>query len=252
MPHRRQLAATMAFLALASLMLAAPSLVSAQAASTPVAGTPVSGVNGGLQHAVNRNYAAPGFAAMAKAAMSGTPIAATPGMEMATPGAMTASPVASPTAGATLVTASAFIFQYQTSDQAKSAFADSGSIYDAFSKTFTAQTKITLDKDSVTGVGAGANAWTGSGEYEGVTLSVYAIITYDRSDLYFTVLVAKGSSVKDATVNFTKSLIAVPAGTGEGTYNKNGTSTGGLWDKLPKKGDPILQGLVPINDMVIQ
>lgn len=234
----------MTILVLTSLMLAAPTLVAAQAASTPMAG-----MNAGLQQAVNRNYAAPGIASMAMAAMSGTPMA-TPSMAMASPVPATASPVASPTTGAALQTASGFIFQYQTGDQAKNAFAsDSETIFDAFNKRFTAQTKITLAKDSVTGVGNAANAWSGSGQVEGVTLSVFAIVTYYRNDVYFTVLVAKGSNAKDATVSFTKALIAVPAGGGTGTFNKNGTSTGGLWDKFPKKGDPVLQGMEPINDM---
>lgn len=38
-------------------------------------------------------------------------------------------------------------------------------------------------------------------------------------------------------------------GTGHGTFRQDGTSTGGLWDKFPAAGDPVLPGLKPVNDM---
>lgn len=48
---------------------------------------------------------------------------------------------------------------------------------------------------------------------------------------------------------FTQALIAKPAGTGQVTFRQDGTSTGGLWDKFPAVGDPVLPELKPVNDM---
>ena len=44
-------------------------------------------------------------------------------------------------------------------------------------------------------------------------------------------------------------MTGAKAGSGDGEYDESGAFlTGGLWDKLPAKGDAVLNGLVPEED----
>jgi hypothetical protein len=56
----------------------------------------------------------------------------------------------------------------------------------------------------------------------------------------------------DAALAFARELsravIEANAGTGEGSYSGVGTSTGGIWDKLPTTGDEVLDGLESLSD----
>lgn len=236
--HTRILAFATAFV-FAMAFLAAPMAAGAQSPSTPAAGP-----NVGLQQAVNRNYANSAIAPVAKETMGGTPVS--------TPGMMEASPVASPGSMGGLQTASGFIFQYGTAEQAAADFkSGSDQIITSFNDAFSKQTGITLKPTGIEGVGNAAKAWSGSGNV-GVTLRVFAIVAQKDNYMYFTVLVSKDSNVQDVTVNFTKALIDNKASEGKGEFKKDGTSSGGLWDKFPKAGDEVLQGVKPINDMQIK
>lgn len=218
------------------MFLAGPVAAYAQGAGTPSAG------GDGLQQTVSRNYGTDATAPVVDQALSGTP--------GATPDMTTASPAASPVAGGGLQTASGFIFQYQTADQASAAFASSSEqIITAFNDQFKALTGITVEPTTIDGVGNAANAWSGSGTLGGATLTVFAIVAQQDTYLYFTILVAKDSDAQDSTVAFMNALIANPAGEGQGDFKKDGTSSGGLWDKFPAAGDAVLPGLRPINDM---
>lgn len=217
--------------------LVAPVTAGAQSPSTPSAGP-----NAGLQQTVNRNYANSEIAPVFNEALNGTPVS--------TPGMMEASPAASPFAAGGLQTASGFIFQYGTAEQAAADLkTGSDQIITSFNDQFSKQTGITIKPTTINGIGDAAKAWSGSGDVHGTTLYVFAIVAQKDNDMYFTVLVSKESTVQDVTVNFTKVLIANKAGAGTGTFKKDGTSSGGLWDKFPKADDQVLPGLKPVNDM---
>ncbi|MGI8403401.1 MAG: hypothetical protein ACR2OE_01290 [Thermomicrobiales bacterium] len=235
--HTRILAFATAFV-FAMAFLAAPMAAGAQSPSTPAAGT-----NAGLQQAVNRNYANSAIAPIFNEAVSGTPVA--------TPGMMEASPAASPASMGGLQTASGFVFQYSTADQATADFkSGSDQIIKSFNDAFSKQTGITIKPTSIEGVGDAAKAWTGSGNV-GVTLHVFAIVAQKDNYMYFTALVSKESNVQDVAVKFTNALIDNKAGEGKGEFKKDGTSSGGLWDKFPKTGDEVLQGVKAVDDMQV-
>lgn len=86
----------------------------------------------------------------------------------------------------------------------------------------------------------------------GLTLHEVVLLTQDGPYIYQTIAIAL-SSPEDAqafAVNVTQAIVAAPAGEGTGTLAPDGTSTGGPWDKLPKAGDPVLEGMTPVSDDV--
>lgn len=110
---------------------------------------------------------------------------------------------------------------------------------------------IELTEVAVEGFAGKTNAYTASiAQGEGITLHQAVLISQDGPYIYQTIVVAL-SSTEDAqtlAVDVAKAMIATPAGTGEVTFVKDGTSTGGIWDKFPKAGDPVLNGLTPELD----
>ena len=84
----------------------------------------------------------------------------------------------------------------------------------------------------------------------GITLHQIVLLTQDGPYVYQTIAVALSSSeeAQAASVDVTLAMIANPAGEGEGTFAKDGSSTGGVWDKFPVAGDPVLDGVEPEAD----
>jgi len=58
----------------------------------------------------------------------------------------------------------------------------------------------------------------------------------------------EGGDPSEAMVAITRAMLAREAGPGAGTLVADGTSSGGLWDKLPAADDPALAGLTSISD----
>jgi hypothetical protein len=50
---------------------------------------------------------------------------------------------------------------------------------------------------------------------------------------------------------FTSTLIEND-GSGEGEFNEDGTSTGGLWDKFPAADDELVEGLIASDEELTQ
>ena len=79
-----------------------------------------------------------------------------------------------------------------------------------------------------------------------------AILTLVRQDryIYFVIMTAIDTPAEPILTDLVTYMIDTPAGEGNGTFGVEGTSTGGLWDKLPPIGHPILPNLIA-SDAVI-
>lgn len=113
---------------------------------------------------------------------------------------------------------------------------------------------IELTEITVEGFPGPAKAYSASVDQgPGLTLHQVLLTTQDGPFIYQAIVIALSSS-DDAQVTATDvvhAMIAAPAGEGEGTFVKDGTSTGGLWDKFPAVGDPALAGMKPeLDDQV--
>lgn len=166
-------------------------------------------------------------------------------------GAILAAAAATPTASGTpvpsVVTMTAVAIQFDSEASAAGA-------YDAALAQLTGPAStggIELKELAVEGFSGKTNAYTASIEQgEGITLHQVVVITQDGAFIYETIAVAlsSGEEAQAIATNVAKAMIATPVGTGEATFVKDGTSTGGIWDKFPKAGDPVLHGLTPEMD----
>ncbi len=79
-----------------------------------------------------------------------------------------------------------------------------------------------------------------------------AILTLVRQDryIYFVIMTAIDAEAEPILTQLVTSMIDTPAGEGDGTFIAGGTSTGGLWDKLPSLGNPLIPNLIA-SDAVI-
>lgn len=77
---------------------------------------------------------------------------------------------------------------------------------------------------------------------------IVALVVRDGSLIYLVTGVADTGDPSDAVVAFTRSVMDAKAGGDEVTFNEDGTSSGGLWDKFPKADDPVIAGLPSAMD----
>lgn len=78
---------------------------------------------------------------------------------------------------------------------------------------------------------------------------IVALVVRDGSIIYMVTGVANAGDPSDAVVAFTKAVMDGKAGDGEATFNEDGTSTGGLWDKFPAVDNPVVAGLPSVMDI---
>jgi hypothetical protein len=76
-------------------------------------------------------------------------------------------------------------------------------------------------------------------------------VTIVQKDNYLYVIYAGSSEIdlQETVVEFTNILIDND-GSGEGEFNEDGTSTGGLWDKFPAADDELISGLTTFDTII--
>lgn len=77
---------------------------------------------------------------------------------------------------------------------------------------------------------------------------IVALVVRDGSLIYLITGIADTGDPSDAVVAFAKSVMDAKSGGDEVTFNEDGTSSGGLWDKFPKTDDPVVAGLPSAMD----
>jgi hypothetical protein len=80
------------------------------------------------------------------------------------------------------------------------------------------------------------------------TESVIALVQ-QATFLHFTFGVSSGEDIQTIVRDVTNTLIQ-NEGSGEGEFNEDGTSSGGLWDKFPAADDEAVAGLFPDDQML--
>ena len=85
-------------------------------------------------------------------------------------------------------------------------------------------------------------------EEEGTSIQAAVLVVQQDEFVY----IAIGSSLSDAAVAPTKTTVEAMLDADEGgddiTTDEAGISSGGLWDKLPRKGDEAIGALTPVYD----
>lgn len=79
--------------------------------------------------------------------------------------------------------------------------------------------------------------------------AILALVRTDRT-IFFVIMTAIDSPAEPALTSIVTYMIDNPAGEDAGVFNPAGTSTGGLWNRLPPVGHPLLPNLIA-SDAVI-
>jgi hypothetical protein len=94
-----------------------------------------------------------------------------------------------------------------------------------------------------------AVAYAGEVEFEGERFGVAVILSQTGPYVLTVVVVTTDDDNAQAFAEeISQAAIEADASEGEGTFSDDGTSRGGVWDKLPDAGDEVLRGLEPVGD----
>ncbi|MGB3330495.1 MAG: hypothetical protein WBA46_16165 [Thermomicrobiales bacterium] len=112
---------------------------------------------------------------------------------------------------------------------------------------------VELKEESVDGLPDNTTAMSAQVSESGFSGNVFLIGSQQDEYIYYTfaMSLADDDSAKNAAVDFTKFMVDASAGDGEGTFNEDGTSSGGVWDKLATNDDDVLNGLTVSADAQI-
>ena len=175
----------------------------------------------GIQYAVNRTYSLDYSAMM--------DVMSTPDAELEMPSG--------------LMALSAMVLEFDGDDNAESAF---GTIIDEMATEELATEGVEeVDLD----LGDDSTSYAGVEEYDGVESDVVVTIVRDGNFIYLIYGASSEIDLQETVKDFTNTLIDND-GSGEGEFNEEGTSTGGIWDKFPAADDELVADLIAF-DMVM-
>ncbi len=178
----------------------------------------------GLQHAVVRAYSLDYSALFANA---------TPGAE--------------PTVPSGVFLLGATILEFDSSDNAEAALTQLDEETDvAGGAGLGGESEVSsIDLD----LGDNSIGYAGVEDLEGQQVDTVIALVQADSYVYFVVVSGSGEDVQAITTDFTNGLIEND-GSGEGEFNEDGTSSGGLWDKFPATDDDLVSGLIPFDQVL--
>src|SRR5699024_4219359 len=76
-----------------------------------------------------------------------------------------------------------------------------------------------------------------------------AQVTREGATIYAAVVYAVDTEPAPVAEAVITQMIETPASATPEVPGQDGTSTGGVWDRFPVAGDPVLRGLVPVSDV---
>jgi len=151
------------------------------------------------------------------------------------------------TAPATTYFLGAAVAAFDSSEDAAAALEP---IHAQSTATFTEEFSITPEPADPGDIGDQVRANVGTTEQDGLTVELTTIVVQDGAYVYVVAAVGVGTDtgVLETATGVIETMIAAGVGSGDGTFDETGGSTGGLWDKFPAEGDAALNGLVPEED----
>lgn len=138
------------------------------------------------------------------------------------------------------------VAEFDSSDHAGSAI---GTLVDEVGKALTAdESGITLKETDGEQIGDQSKTFTGSISEQGMDGQLTMIVAQKGNLLYMGFGMGLGSDPSAAVSSLVKDMTENQPGDGDGTFNADGTSTGGLWDVFPANDADYLKGLKPMSD----
>ena len=137
--------------------------------------------------------------------------------------------------------------KYDSDDHAEDGF---NAFYDASKQQFNSDDSTTYEEVDLNDLGDEAKAVKGSYNDDGSTTNFYSILIRDGEYNYIVNVVASSDAVEQQATDIAKAMLDNEPGDGDGTFNADGTSSGGLWDLFPVNGDAELGILVVSGDEI--
>lgn len=197
----------------------------------------------GVRQAVIRTYMADFDAIQANASPASTPAAATPADATPEDGA-----VAPEFNDLGMMLMLGTVIEFDNSTSAESSFPG---LVQEFEKN--AQTEIGSDSSrfepaTIDGVGQESQAFSLKVAADSFGSAGFLIVARQENVIFSVYGMSLHGEAETATTAFATKLVAGTIGNSEPAFEMDGTSTGGIWDVFPPKGDSSLGGLVPLAD----
>jgi len=92
-------------------------------------------------------------------------------------------------------------------------------------------------------------SYASTSDVEGMETEISISVVQDDNYLYVISSAGSGEDMKSVTKSVMETMVDND-GSGEGEFNEDGTSSGGLWDKLPGSDDDVVADLVAMDEVV--
>jgi len=99
-------------------------------------------------------------------------------------------------------------------------------------------------------LGDTSRGYMASQEFEGQQANLVVIIAQQDEFVYVTIGAVIDADAQAVTTDLTRAMIDNEDGDDEPTFNEDGTSTGGLWEKFPKTDDELVAELTAFDAQV--
>ena len=201
----------------------------------------------GVKQAVVRTYMADFDAiranATAAASPASTPVAATP--SEATPGDDEIAPEFNDL-GMMLMLGT--VIEFDNSTSAESAFPGLAQEIKKNAQTEIGSADSKFEPATVDGVGQESQAFSLTVAADSFGSEGFLVVARQDNVIFSVYGMALHGEAKAATTAFATKLVSGAIGSDASRIEMDGTSTGGIWDVFPPKGDASLGGLVPLAD----
>ncbi|MGN6482827.1 MAG: hypothetical protein ACTHMX_00355 [Thermomicrobiales bacterium] len=228
--RRRGLLSLVAMLAIFGVALHGPIAAAAAAQDDPASDTFDFNDLDGFQRGAGRTYMGD-----LSALFGNLDAYATPGAEIATPDLSELG----------IFMLGGFVAEFDNGDHASSGL---DKLADQITQSGDEDEDFTFSETKIDNIGDKTKAYAGTYSDEGIDGSAVVILTQKGNFLYAAVAISFGSDPTDAAKSFVTDMTNNKPGAGVGTFNEDGTSTGGLWDVFPSSDAEYLKGLTPAAD----
>lgn len=109
----------------------------------------------------------------------------------------------------------------------------------------------TFQESDLSGFGDAAKEIKGSEGQQGTMMTLEAILLRTGNFNYFVTIISQNDQADHKAREIATAMLNNHAGDGDGTFNADGTSSGGIWKLLPVNGDADLGTLVVLGDEIL-
>ena len=139
------------------------------------------------------------------------------------------------------------VMKYDSDDTSEKGF---NTFYDEAKQQTDQDASTQTEEVEIKDLGDEAKGMKGVIDQGGMKTNYFAILVRNGEYTFVISAVSSSAEVERLTTDVAKAVLDKKAGDGDGTFDENGASTGGLWDLFPVNGDAALGALVVLGDEI--